>query len=119
MSVLAREDVVKPLAHTATKERLGDREPLRLYTAAFVALIMVLFTVVVITLGDQKGAAILVGVVGVIMLGAIQMVVLRKKLFSPSTVADVIKAFVGQEGLKKVVDGKGDEVAKPADPVQR
>lgn len=44
----------------------------------------------VLTMGDRKGTALPIGVAGLVVLAVIQMVVLRQRVFSPCTIADVV-----------------------------
>jgi hypothetical protein len=105
--VLAKPDVLKPIRAATAGEGLTAREPLALPQMIFALLAMGMFVAVVLLWGDEPATALPIGIVGLVLLAFVQVVVLRRTLFKASTVAEIIKALVGEKGLADVVAGRG------------
>jgi hypothetical protein len=101
--VLDRPAVIEPIRQAVEQHGLRTKEPAALAGTAFALCALAGFVVIVLAWGDRPGTALPTGVVGLVMLAFVQVVVLRRSIFRPSTVADIITAFVGENGLKDVV----------------
>jgi len=101
--VLERPTVIEPIRHAVEQHGLRAKEPAALAGMVFALCALAGFVVIVLAWGDRPGTALPTGVVGLVMLAFVQVVVLRRSIFRPSTVADIITAFAGEKGLKDVI----------------
>jgi hypothetical protein len=101
--VLESAAVIQPIRQAVERTGLRVSEPAAFHGTAFALCALAGFVVIVLAWGDRPGTALPTGIVGLVMLAFVQVVVLRRTIFKPSTVADIIAAFVGEKGLKDVI----------------
>jgi hypothetical protein len=114
--VLERPGVIEPLKQAVERDGIRATEPAALAGTAFALCALAGFVVIVLEWGDRPGTALPMGIVGLVLLAFVQVVVLRRSIFRPSTVADIIRAFVGDKGLAEAVaaDVPGSRNGAPA-----
>lgn len=75
----------------ATEPRsLPQREPVTLYSLVFMMGALAVVVVAILTLGDTPGAAASIAAVGLVLAVLAQIFVIRRRVFTPSTVADIV-----------------------------
>jgi hypothetical protein len=106
--VLHRPRVIEPIRRAVEHPGIREREPAALAGTVFATFALVGFIAIVLAWGDDPGMAVPAGTIGLILLAFVQVVVLRRAIFQPSTVADIVRAFAGDRGLARVLEPEED-----------
>jgi hypothetical protein len=101
--LLQQPAVIKPIRRAVERPGLRETEPAAVTGTVFATVALAGFVGIVLAWGDQPAKALPLGVVGLVLLAFVQVVVLRRAIFQPSTVADIVRAFAGDKGLADVV----------------
>ena len=101
--VLQQPQVIEPIRRAVEHQGLRETEPAAVAGTVFATVALAGFVGIVLAWGDQPSTALPLGIVGLVLLAFVQVVVLRRAIFQPSTVADIVRAFAGDKGLADVV----------------
>jgi hypothetical protein len=108
--LLQQPQVIEPIRRAVERPGLRETEPAAVAGTVFATVALAGFVGIVLAWGDQPATALPLGIVGLVLLAFVQVVVLRRAIFQPSTVADIVRAFAGDKGLAEVV---GSETRTP------
>lgn len=91
MNVLEREDVRQHLSRAeANPHALSVKDPVALYSFAFMLAALAVVVVAILALRGTPGAAASLAAVGVVLAILAQIFVIRRRVFAPSTVAEIV-----------------------------